>query len=373
MDQRPKILVIDDIKSSMMELSGILRNKGFQVAAAMNGKSGINKALSNPVDLILLDVVMPGMDGFEVCKTLKENPKTSDIPVIFLTVDSKKENVVKGFEVGAVDYVSKPYNRKELIARINTQIELKRSKEALKLAMEEAREHDKLISAFLANMSHEIRTPLNAILGFAQLLNLDGVTRDERQKFVSIILTSSNQLINLINDILEVSKIDAGKIRIDCKTFELNGFMSELLDAYQLLKGSSKKISFKLNNGSEKNIKINTDKGKLHQILNNLLSNAVKFTREGEIELGYETNTRPGSSVLFYVKDTGIGIPAHKQDIIFDRFIRVENKLEMHYGGTGLGLHISKKLVNLLGGEIWLESEVNKGSCFRFTLPCEDF
>ncbi|MEA3444941.1 MAG: response regulator [Bacteroidota bacterium] len=370
MNERAKILVIDDSKSSMMELSGILRDTGFHVVAAMNGKSGIKKAMSNPIDLILLDVVMSGMDGFEVCIKLKENKETRDIPVIFITVDSNKESVVKGFDAGAIDYVNKPFNKKELIARINTQLELSRSKEALKVAMNEAKHHDKLMSSFLANMSHEIRTPINAILGFAQLLQLEEESDEERQKFISIILNSSNQLIDLINDILEVSKIDAGKITIKLKPVEINQFLDELILSYKILNETNKKVSFKLNRGSKNKLLINTDKGKLYQILNNLLSNAVKFTSEGIIELGYRIIEDNGAFCEFYIKDTGIGIPKHKHEIVFDRFIRIENNLEREYGGTGLGLHISKKLVNLLNGKIWIESEINKGSCFYFTVAC---
>jgi two-component system sensor histidine kinase/response regulator len=371
MNDRPKILVIDDMKSSLMELAGILRKSGFQVATAMNGKSGLKKCLSHPFDLVLLDVVMPGMDGFSACEKLKANPMTSEIPVIFITVDANKENVIKGFEAGAVDYVSKPFNEKELIARINTQLELKRKKEELQLALEQANKHDRLISSFLANMSHEIRTPINAILGFAQLINLKNTTAEDREKFVAIILNSGFQLIDLINDILEVSKIDVGEVRINKKSFPLNSFLRGQFESFHLLNKTGKNIVFRMGLGAADDFTIVTDQSKLLQILNNLLSNAVKFTLAGSVELGYTINKNGANTCEFYVRDTGIGIPLPKQEIIFDRFIRIENKLEREFRGTGLGLHISKSLIHLLGGNLWLESAEGKGSCFYFNLPVQ--
>ena len=371
MKDRPKILVIDDMKSSLMELAEILQNSGFQVATATDGKTGLSKSLSHPFDLVLLDLVIPGMDGFSICEKLKANPKTNEIPVIFISVDANKDNVVKGFEAGAVDYVNKPFNEKELIARITTQIELKRKKEELQKAMDEANKHDQLISAFLANMSHEIRTPINAILGFAQLLNLQGTTEEEKKKFVTIIINSGFQLIDLINDILEVSKIDVGKVHINKKAFALNGFMKDQFESFQLLKKADSKIEYTMKLGAEDDFTIFTDQGKLHQILNNLLSNAVKFTHYGSVELGYAIDKNGKSGCEFYVRDTGIGIPVQHQEIIFDRFMRIENKQEREYRGTGLGLHISKKLIKLLGGNLWLESTEGKGSCFYFTLPSD--
>ncbi|MCF8373482.1 MAG: response regulator [Bacteroidales bacterium] len=369
MKDRPKILVIDDMKSSLRDLAAILQNSDFEVATATNGKTGLRKSLSHPFDLILLDLVMPDMDGFSVCEKLKANPKTNEIPVIFISVDANKDNVVKGFEAGAVDYVNKPFNEKELIARITTQIELKRKKEELQKAMNQANKHDQLISAFLANMSHEIRTPINAVLGFAQLLNLENTTEEEKKKFVTIIINSGFQLIDLINDILEVSKIDVGKVHINNKTFALNCFMKEQFESFQLLKKADSKIEYTMKLGAEDDFTIYTDQGKLHQILNNLLSNAVKFTHNGSVELGYTIDKNGMSGCEFYVRDTGIGIPIQHQEIIFDRFMRIENKLEQEYRGTGLGLHISKKLIKLLGGNLWLESTEGKGSCFYFTLP----
>jgi PAS domain S-box-containing protein len=229
-----------------------------------------------------------------------------------------------------------------------------------------AEEADKLKSAFLANMSHEIRTPMNAIVGFADLLGRVELKAEDRETFVNIIKSSSNSLLGLINDIIDLSKIEAEKININKTEINVNNSLLGIYTSY----GSkiNENIELVYDNAYEKKtIQLITDPLRLKQIITNLIDNAIKFTDKGSINFGYRIikNTR----IQFYVKDTGIGIPESKQKIIFDRFRKLEEDGSKLYRGTGLGLTISKKLIELLNGNIWLESEQGKGSIFYFDLP----
>ena len=248
--------------------------------------------------------------------------------------------------------------------------EKKKTEEELKTAKEKAEESDRLKSAFLANMSHEIRTPLNAIMGFTQLLTNNKVSSDKQTKYLNIIQNRSDLLLQLINDIIDLSKIDANQITLEKQTFSLNRLLFELYSSFQIkleLKGKTH-LDFQLKKAlKDSQSYIYSDYTRLEQIFSNLLSNAIKFTEEGGIEFGY---TKKGKhTLLFYVKDTGIGIPKDKQEIIFDRFSQADESVASKFGGTGLGLSISKLLVKLLEGEIWVESRRHGGSTFYFTLP----
>jgi signal transduction histidine kinase len=246
----------------------------------------------------------------------------------------------------------------------------------LVIAKEKAEQSDKLKSAFLANFSHEIRTPMNAIMGFSQLLANSKRSENEKREFIDLILVNSQHLLNLINEIIDISRIEAGETILEYHLCDLNQLLYELLNQYNEHKNLLKKtkIALVLNPEIEKhNLKITTDTNKLKQIIINLLENALKFTEEGSIEFGYKfIVTEEAKSVLFYIKDTGIGIEEEAKNFIFERFRKVENNLGKLYRGAGLGLAISKKLVEILGGQIWVESEINIGSTFYFTLPYKD-
>ncbi len=235
-------------------------------------------------------------------------------------------------------------------------------------AKKKAEESDQLKSAFLANMSHEIRTPLNGILGFSYLLTKKKHATKEEHKFASIISNNGKQLLSLINDILDVSKIEAGQMSLSEEKFSLNKLMDELYTQYQNNEGIiQKNLSLQYGTGLENNKDtIVLDRGRLMQIIENLLNNAIKFTEEGQITFGYSVKDK--ETLKFYVKDTGAGIPKDKQELIFQRFHQNNDKNSTQKG-TGLGLAICKGITNLYNGDIWLESEENKGTTFYFTLP----
>jgi len=237
---------------------------------------------------------------------------------------------------------------------------------------ERAEESDHLKSAFLANMSHEIRTPMNAILGFTELLTMPDseVTPEEKENFIKLINNSGNNLLQLIDDIIDISKIEAGQLKINIKNCNINSSLTDIWQSFlEIRKHKGKEnIDIRINeNVSEQNITIKTDPLRLNQVFINLIDNALKFTEDGFIEFGYEFKNN--QELLFYVKDTGLGMDRNKKDLVFNRFTKIEDDSSRLYRGAGLGLAISKSIVELLGGKIWVESALDVGSTFYFTLP----
>lgn len=257
------------------------------------------------------------------------------------------------------------------VAGIATDItEVKETEQALLRAKEKAMESDNLKSAFLANISHEIRTPMNGILGFIELLKDDSISRDTREQYINIISKSSKQLLQIINDIIDISKIEANQLSIDIKECNINLITRDIYLFYQKDNLAVKKgmLDIRLESGlSDDQAMIFTDESRLRQILMNILDNAVKFTSEGEIVMGYRL--ADNHTVEFYIRDTGIGIPKNQYHLVFERFRQVDGSATRKYGGTGLGLSISQGLAKLLGGSISFDSEEGKGTQFFVTLP----
>ena len=247
--------------------------------------------------------------------------------------------------------------------------ERKKIAEELTRAKEKAEESDRLKSAFLANMSHEIRTPMNGILGFAELLKEPKLNSEQQKKYIDIIEQSGTHLLTIINDIMNISKIEAGQMEISISETNMN---DQINYVFTFFKPEVEKKGIRLiykNDLPEKEIIVHTDRDKIDAILINLVKNAIKFTEEGSIEIGY---SKKGAFLESFVKDTGSGISNEQKEIIFERFRKYSPKHTQNYDGAGLGLSISKAYVELLGGKIWVESELGKGSAFYFTIPCNN-
>lgn len=242
---------------------------------------------------------------------------------------------------------------------------LKSHLKKLRKAEQEAKESDRLKTAFLQNISHEIRTPMNGIIGFTELLGSDDISEEQKMEYIKIIIKSSNRLLSIVDDVLAMSLLESGSIKANENHVSLNEMMDELYHLFNQQIGSN--VELKLNKGLSDNLsEIVTDKVKLTQIMYNLLNNANKFTSSGHIHFGYKLKDK---ILEFYVDDTGIGIDNEDHNTIFQRFFKSGKKGTRFYDGVGLGLAICKGNVEILGGEIWLKSELNSGSTFYFTIP----
>ena len=382
-----KILVIEDDKVDQMAFERFVKAGSLPFAYQMtNSIKAAREALEmNDFDAILSDYFLGEGTAFDI---LSQHP---DIPVVVVTGTGSEEIAVNALKKGAYDYLIKdvegsyltmiPITLKNAIRRFKNEKELQeyhahleqlvesRTAELTK-ALEKATESDRLKTAFLQNISHEIRTPMNGILGFAGLLKDPGLSSKDQQDYIRIIEKSGARMLNTINQLMDISKIETGQMDVVLSKISVNQMMEEVVRFFKpeaAQKGV--RLSYKDKLTKQKD-PLETDNEKLHTILSNLVKNAIKFTHQGSIELGckaVETNQEP--FVQFYVKDTGIGVPKKKQKVVFDRFIHADIEDKMAYQGTGLGLSISKAYVEILGGKIWVESQQGKGSVFYFTLP----
>ena len=368
--QDVRILAVDDTQANLDVLCELLEAEGYTISVAPSGEIALQIVGRVKPDLILLDVMMPGIDGFEVCRRLKQDELTQDIPVIFITAENQTEKLVAGFEVGGVDYIAKPFQNEEVLVRVSTHLkidrltrELAQKNEALNQANRRIREASERKSRFLANMVHELRTPMNAIIGFTRMvLNREGDRLSEKQQNnLGKVMKSADRLLDLITNLLDLSKIEAGRVDVQAEWFDLQDLIVGCCDEIQPLMKSDVRLDHDIQEVQE----VHTDQRLLQQIVMNLLSNAAKFTESGMVCTRVAQN---GDEVEISVADTGVGIPAEALDTIFEEFEQVRGS-DPQRRGTGLGLSITRGFVELLGGSIDVESEVGKGTIFTVGVP----
>ncbi len=294
-----------------------------------------------------------------ISRAIKEGPQT------FQWIS--KNNLGKLFHTEISLRLAKIGKHERVIAVTRNIDQRKKAEEELIKAKNRAEEADRLKSAFLANMSHEIRTPMNGILGFTELLIEEDISKEDRESYLNIIKKNGDQLLNIINDILDISRIEIGQLNIVYKNFTISHLFTELETVFnKAIIESGKNIMLINELHLNKNEKIYCDPVRIRQILYNLLSNAIKFTEAGSIRFGCEKSEE---QFTYWVNDTGIGLDKNEQSVIFDRFIQADNSHSRKHSGTGLGLSIIKGLVDLMNGKIWVKSTPGKGSAFYFTIP----
>lgn len=405
---KPNILIVDDTLQNLQFLSAMLTKCDYSVTGAPDGPTALMIAGNEPPDLILLDIRMPDMDGYEVCRQLKSDEKTKNIPIIFLSALDELGDKIKGFSAGGADYITKPFQDEEVLARVSTHIflkkmqqqleeqnillqneiiERKKAEDALKKANDELeirvlKRTEELLKAknaaeaasrakmeFLSNISHELRTPLNPIIGMGDLL-LSKTEPDSKEcEWINCIAVSGKQLLNMIDNLIELSRIEADGIQSENESIELKPLLeSAVIELSYAAKSKDLKVRYEIDEAVPDEIV--GDYELLKKILDWLGKNAIKFTEKGEILISLrrasETETSP--ALQFSVSDTGVGIPADRMERIFEDFTQADSSYTRKFGGIGLGLTLIRRLVKHLGGRIWAESVEGKGSTFHFTM-----
>ena len=359
-DRKPLVLIVDDVAKNLQVLGSHLKKEEVEIAVATNGVQAIHVANKALPDLILLDVMMPEMDGFETCKQLKASPFTADIPVIFLTARTETEDVVNGLKLGAVDYVTKPFNGAEVLTRVKTHLALKFAREELQLAN---RTKDK----FFSIIGHDLRSPFSTLIGFSEYLMDDYAKMDDaaKQDIIGDILSISKRSYQLFENLLAWSKSQSGSMPCNFEKVDL----CQLLDEHLvILQKKAKEKEIDLVCDVPENMLVNADVQMILTVIRNLISNAIKFTpRNGEIKV----SAVPAGDgfIQTTISDSGVGIPDEVKKRLFLVGEHVSTMGTEQEQGSGLGLMLCAEFVKKHQGEIWIDSEPGKGSRFHFTMP----
>ncbi|MFZ4616607.1 MAG: hybrid sensor histidine kinase/response regulator [Rectinemataceae bacterium] len=356
----PNILVVDDVAANLKLLGEILKTEGYKVRQAPNGELALQVAAREKPDLILLDVMMPGMDGHEVCRRLKADPALKDIPVIFISALDGTNDIVAALALGGVDYIGKPFIAEEVKARIRTHLKIY-------LQGQELLELNSTKDKFFSIIAHDLRGPFSGFLGATQVLfeELPGLTQDEIRKFAMGLNESASNLYRLLDNLLEWARLQRGLTSFEARPFPLIRLLEKSIG---LVSDSAMKKGVRIRLDIQEGLEVVADEYMLESILRNLVSNAVKFTRKGG-EVSIVAKQGGDAAVGLSVSDTGIGMASEMAAKLFRIDAHNSRKGTEGEPSSGLGLIICKDFVERHGGRLWVESEEGVGSSFHFTLP----
>ncbi len=354
-----RILIVDDVYRNIQLAGIILQKDSFRFSFATDGESALRLAGEGGIDLILLDIMMPGMDGYTVCGRLKDNPLTADIPVIFLTAMNDTESIVKGFDLGAVDYLTKPFQAAELLARVRTHLKLRITERELRMA-------NAAKDRFFSIIAHDLRSPFTALLGVSEFLKdgLEELEPEMAKEMIGGIHSASRNAFNLLENLLEWSRVQIGAVPLNPVEVHLS---AEVRENIQLFSAKLESKEIELVNNVTDNIVAFADIHAVNTVIRNLLSNAIKYSpRGGKIELKAESGT---SQVTLTVRDYGTGMSREQQESLFMIDARSKIRGTEQEDGTGLGLILSREFLDRSGGSIRAESVPGEGSVFTISLP----
>ncbi len=367
------ILVADDDAINRIMLSRYLKILGYNVSLAENGRQTMEMIRANAFEAVLLDIDMPELNGFQILQTLKQDPLLRKIPVIMISALDDMDSIIRCIELGAEDYLTKPFNTVLLRARLNACLEKKRLLEQQEKLLE--RELDRLSrltelkDQFVSIVSHDLKSPVNVIIGYTDLLeeNLAGGQMDAAEvgSHLQRIRANAKKMLALVTDLLDLARIENGG-RLNEEAVLLEPFLSTQLSNFELL-ARQKEISLELQSPL---IEVNLDQVLIAQVLDNVISNAIKYTqRGGKVSVVAQIPQAPGDRLLLQVIDNGMGIPAQDLPHLFEKFYRVNTQRHQAIEGTGLGLAIVKAIIDSHNGSIEVESVPDKGSTFNIFLP----
>jgi two-component system sensor histidine kinase/response regulator len=377
------ILIIDDKRENIFAMEKLLERPERNFLSATNGTDGLKLALSKNVDLIILDVQMPEMDGFEVAQILKSNKRTKDVPIIFASAEKKERNsIMKGFEEGAVDYLSKPLDpeltkakvsvllkiqmqKKELIEKNNAlekaEVQIKQLNTDLQMNLGKLEYINKELESFSYSISHDLRAPLRAIIGYSNMIEEDfgEIVGADGKRLVSVVQHNANKMNKLIDGLLQFSK--SGKMEVSKSEIDMEGLVHHVI--HDVCDSTQRQVKIIVN----QLYPVRADNMLITQVWVNLISNAIKYSSAKEnpqIEIGA---TKDEHSIIYFVKDNGAGFSMDYADKLFGVFQRLHSAEQ--FEGTGVGLAIVQRIINRHGGRVWAEAQVNKGATFYFSLP----
>ncbi|TAE34411.1 MAG: hybrid sensor histidine kinase/response regulator [Candidatus Kapaibacterium sp.] len=379
MEKFNHVLIVDDVLENIQLVGSMLQRRGYRISLAEHGEQAFSLIEQDPPHLILLDISMPEMDGFDVCTRLKNDPKTRDIPIIFLTAFSDKGRIIQGFEVGAVDYVTKPFHSAELFSRIRTHLDLRFTKELVMQRNQQLQElNDKIQQALqdkdelLGIVAHDLKSPLSAIRSIAEALTNDtSLTNEETSALNRSVLETSTRMFSLVEDLLSTNALERGGITFRMMPVDIGEILLEILHQYTK-SAHDKQLTVHFHPTSR--IFAYTDEKAVIHILDNLFSNSIKYSpHEKSVYVSIEERpasaAMPLGSVRVAIKDEGQGMTEEDMSKLFRKFTRLSAQPTAGEHSTGLGLSIVKKLADGINARVWCESVYGQGATFFLDLP----